>query len=137
MARCFDAIVALLVFWQLVAGILSLGMAEFNYLPDYLYPPAECEWNPGQWNYVYPPAEFEWNPGQYLPMCEVCPQVQDKGPALPRADEAESLVEMDDGEVAIIVEEVVESKENVMQQHRKANWKKDDTEFTLTTKWQG
>ena len=134
MARCFGASVALLAFWQLVAGILSLGMPEFNYLPDYLYPPAgcqwnpgqwnylyppaECEWNPGQWNYVYPSAEFEWNPGQYLPICEVCPQVQDEGPALLRADEAESLVEMDDGEVVIIVEEVVESKDNVMQQQQ-------------------
>lgn len=43
MARCFGASAALLVFWQLVAGTLSLGMAEFNYLSDYLYPPAECE----------------------------------------------------------------------------------------------
>ena len=128
MARCFGASIALLVFWQLVAGFLSLdfelvGMAEFNYttyLPDYLYPPAECQWNPGQWNYMYPPAEFEWNPGQYLPMCEVCPQVHpgDESPTLLRADEAESLVEMDDGEVEIIMEEVVESKENVMQQQQ-------------------
>ena len=53
-------------------------------------------------------------------VCEVCPQVQpqagDEGPTLLRADEAESLVEMDDGEVEIIMEEVVESKENVMHQ---------------------
>lgn len=91
MARCFGASVAVLVFWQLVDGILSLGKAKFNYLPDYLYPPAECQWNPGQWNYVYPSAEFECNPGQYLSMCEVCPQVQpqagDEGPVLLRVDE--------------------------------------------------
>lgn len=73
---------------------------------------------------MYPPTEFEWNPGQYLPMCEVCPQVQDEGPTLFRADEAESLVEMDDGEVVIIVEEVVESKENVMQQQQQMCEKK-------------
>ena len=83
-------------------------MAKFNYLPDYLYPPAECQWNPGHWNYVYPSAEFEWNPGQYLSMCEVCPQVQpqagDEGPVLLRADEAESLIEMDDRKVEIIME---------------------------------
>ena len=132
MARCFGASIALSVFWQLVTGFSSrdfepaVGMAEFNYttyLPDYLYPPAEYQWNPGQWNYVYPPAEFEWNPGQYLPMCEVCPQVQpqagDEGPTLLRADETESLVEMDDGEVEIILEEVVESKENVMHQQQR------------------
>ena len=41
MARCFGTSIARLVFWQLVASFLSLGMAEFNYLPDYLYPPAE------------------------------------------------------------------------------------------------
>ena len=98
MARCFGASIAHLVFWQLVAGFLSLGMAEFNYLPDYLYPP----------------ADFEWNPGQYLPMCEVCPQVQ--APTLLRVDEADCLIEMDEREVEIIMEEAVESKENVMQQ---------------------
>ena len=81
-------------------------MADFNYttyLPDYLYPP----------------AEFEWNPGQY-PMCEVCPQVQPGGedPMLLGVDEAKSLVEMDSGEVEIIMEGVVESKENVMQQQQ-------------------
>jgi len=57
-------------------------------------------------------------------MCEVCPQVQDEGPALLRADEAKSLVEMDDGEVVIIVEEVIESKENVMQQQQRPREKK-------------
>ena len=35
-----------------------------------------------------------------------------------RADEAECLIGMDSGEVKIIMEEVVESKENVMQQQR-------------------
>ena len=51
-------------------------------------------------------------------MCEVCPQVQNEGPALLRADEVESLIEMNDGEVEIVMEEVVESKENVMQQQQ-------------------
>ena len=90
-----------------------VGMADFNYttyLPDYLYPPAECQ----------------WNPGQYLPMCEVCPQVQpgDEGPMLLGADEAESLVEMDSGEVEVIMEGVVESKEDVMQQQQRSREKK-------------
>ena len=79
-------------------------MAELiytTYLPDYLYPP----------------TKFQWNPGQYFPICKVCLQVQDKGPAFFRANEAESLVEVKDGEVKIIMEEVVESKENVMQQN--------------------
>ena len=111
-ARGFGTSIVLLVCCQLLAGFLSLdfepiGMADFNYttyLPDYLYPP----------------AEFEWNPGQYLPMCEVCPQVQpgDEGPMLLGADEAESLVEMDSGEIEIIMKGVVESKENVMQQQQ-------------------
>ena len=56
-------------------------------------------------------------------MCEVCPQVQPQaggeGPTLRRADEAESLVKMDNGEVEIIMEEVVESKENVMNQQQR------------------
>ena len=37
---------------------------------------------------------------------------------LPGADEAKSLVEMDSGEVEIIMKGVVESKENVMQQQQ-------------------
>ena len=73
---------------------------------------------------MYPSAEFEWNTGQYLLICEVCLQVQDKGPVLLRADEAKSLVEMDDREVVIIVEEVVESKDNVMQQQQQPREKK-------------
>ena len=36
-----------------------------------------------------------------------------------RVDKAESLVEMDDEEAEIVMEEVVESKENVMQQQQR------------------
>ena len=36
-----------------------------------------------------------------------------------RAPQAESLVEMDDGEVKIIIEEFVESKENIMHQQQR------------------
>ena len=78
MDRCFGASSALLVFWQL-ASFEPIAMAELScttYLPYYLYPP----------------TEFQWNPGQYLPMCEVCPQVQDKNPAFLRANEAEVLL---------------------------------------------
>ena len=48
----------------------------------------------------------------------MCPQVQDEGPVLLRTstgpDEAESLVEMDGGEVEMLMKEVIESKESVM-----------------------
>ena len=49
-------------------------------------------------------------------MCEVYPKVEDKGLALIRVDKAESLIEMDNGEIKMLMEEAVESKENVRQQ---------------------
>ena len=113
MDRFFSASSALLLFWQLVTGFSPhshqdfepVAMPEFNYasyLPDYLYPH----------------AEFQWNPGQYLLMCEVYPKVEDRGLALIRVDKAESLIEMDNGEIKMLMEEAVESKENVRQQQR-------------------
>jgi hypothetical protein len=73
---------------------------------------------PDQWDYPYPLGAFRWNPGEYLPTCsEVDPEVANEGPALLRAKEAESLIEID-GAVEILVEEVAKCKENIVKEPR-------------------
>ena len=54
MDRCLGTSSALLLF-HLALNLLP-WLVEFNYtsyLPDYLYPHAEFQWKPEQWNYLY------------------------------------------------------------------------------------